>query len=199
MRSRSSLLLKIHFILMLFFMSSYSYAQSMGVPPPVKDFPEIKLMPTSVDKTLQLIRYARNPRIVYTEELKTLLLEGLKNINDSKQDELIASTCSALAIVELGLGNQDQAIKYITQAETYIPKINERMALSLLSDLTRIYNRSGDLEKTLYYYDKTEALTKDKPQYVIQRVFALRNRANIDLRTGNFDKLKSNYELAIKL
>ncbi|MFD0942087.1 sensor histidine kinase [Pedobacter boryungensis] len=180
-------------------MSTILPAQTPGSPPPLKDISEIKLMPASIDKVTQLVRYCRNPKMVYSDELKVLLEESLQYTREAKRDELTVSLLSVTALVELGLGNQENAVKYIKQAETYLGQLPERAVVNVLSDLTRVYTRIGDNEKSSFYNDKLEAFTKDKPQFIIPRVLNLRNRANLDLKAGNNEKLKPTYELALKL
>lgn len=199
MRSKSSYIIKIAILLLLFLASNFADAQTMGPAPAPKDISEIKQMPASADKIIQLIRYARNPRVVYNDEVKRLIEEAIQAAQDLKKDELIVGLISTKAIIELGLGNQDAAIAYIKKAETYLPKLNDAQAASLYGDLARIYNRTGNTEKAIFYFDKIDALTKDKPLLILQRVLNLRNRTNLDVRSGNYDKVKSNYELAIRL
>ncbi|RZK55549.1 MAG: hypothetical protein EOO91_13920 [Pedobacter sp.] len=199
MRSKSSHIISLAFVILLFLCNIFTNAQTIGPAPAPKDISEIKQMPASADKIMQLIRYARNPRIVYNDEIKRLLDEALQTAEELKKDDLIAGIISTKASIELGLGNQDAAIAYIKQAETYLPRLNEAQAASIYGDLARIYNRTGNTEKASLYFDKIELLTKDKPQLIFQRVINLRNRTNLELRASNYEKVKSNYELAIKL
>ena len=199
MRSKSSNTIKFAVLLLLFLASNFAIAQTMGNPPPLKDITEIKQMPASADKIIQLIRYARNPRVIYNDEVKRLIEEALQIAQDLKKDELTVGLISTKAIIELSLGNQDEAIAYIKHAETYLPKLNDSQASSLYGDLTRIYNRTGNTEKAFFYHDKVEELTRDKPLLILSRVLNLRNRTNLEVRLGNHGKVKSNYELAIKL
>lgn len=199
MRSKSSKTIRFTILLLLFLASSFANAQTIGPAPAPKDISEIKQMPASADKIIQIIRHARNPRVVYNDEIKRLLEEALQTAEELKKDDLIVGIISTKAIIELGLGNQDAAIAYIKQAETYLPKLNDAQAASLYGDLARIYNRTGNTEKAAFYFDKIELLTKDKPLLIFQRVINLRNRTNLEVRTGNYEKVKSNYELAIKL
>ncbi|TCC86678.1 hypothetical protein EZ428_23515 [Pedobacter frigiditerrae] len=199
MRSKSSYIAKYAVLILLFLASNFVNAQNMGPAPAPKDISEIKQMPASVDKIVQLIRYARNPRIVYNDEVKRLIEEALQTAQELKNDELIVGLISTKASIELGLGNQDAAITYIKQAETYAHKLKDAQAASLYGDLARIHNRIGNTEKAIFYFDKVEDLTKDKPHLIFLRVINFRNRTNLDVRTGNYDKVKSNYELAIRL
>jgi two-component system NarL family sensor kinase len=198
MRSKSSRIVK--FAILLFFLAcNFSFAQTIEPAPAPKDIAEIKKMPASADKVIQLIRHARNPRAIYNDEIKRLVEEALQTAQDLKKDDLIVGVISTKAIIELGLGNQEAAIAYIKQAETYLPKLIDAQAASLYGDLARIYNRTGNPEKASFYFDKIEALTKDKPSLLFQRIINLRNKTNLEVRAGNYEKVKSNYELAIKL
>ncbi len=199
MRSKSSIIIRLAVLLLLFLAGNFASAQTIGPAPAPRDISEIKQMPASADKIIQLIRYARNPRVIYNDEIKQLLEEALQMAQELKKDDLIVGLISTKAIIELGLGNQETAITFIKQAETYLPKLNDTQAASLYGDLARIYNRTGNTEKASFYFDKIESLTKDKPLLIFQRVINLRNRTNLDVRTGNYEKVKSNYELAIKL
>lgn len=199
MRSRTSYIVKFAILLLFLSAFNFAYAQTIGPAPAPKDISEIKQMPASADKIIQLIRHARNPRVVYNEEIKRLLEEALQTAQDLKKDDLIVGVISTKAIIELGLGNQEAAITYIKQAETYLPKLIDAQAASLYGDLSRIYNRTGDPEKASFYFEKIETLTKDKPALLFQRVINLRNKTNLEVRTGNYEKVKANYELAIKL
>lgn len=174
-------------------------AQNMRAPAPVKDLAEIKLLPESAEKIQQVVRYARDPRIIITDEVKNLIEEAYQTALKLNNDELKVATLSTKAIVELNFGNQDLAINLIKQAEGLKENLNEPQVIALYSDFTRIYNRIGDFDKIFFYYDRLEELTKNKPQFIIQRVFNLRNRTNIELRLGNVEKVKSNYLLAINL
>lgn len=191
--------LKFSIVLVFILMSNILVAQTPGASPPPKDISEIKFMPASVDKVNQLIRYCRNPRMNYSSDLKNLLEESLQYTRDTKRDELTVSLLSVTALVELGLGNQENAVKFIKEAESYLDQLPERAVVNLLSDLTRVYSRINDTEKSKIYNDKLEAFTKNKPQFIIPRVLNLRNRVNLDLKAGNNEKVKSNYELALKL
>jgi two-component system NarL family sensor kinase len=184
---------------MLFFINNYLFAQNYFNQPPAKDLTEIKQMPASAEKIEQVLRYARNPRIVYNDGIRELIEEAIQTTNLIKRDDLKAALIATSAIIELNLGNQTDAIKYIKQAETFLPKLNDLQTAILYSDFTRIYNRIGDLTQTIIYHEKLEAFTKDKPQLIIQRILNLRNRSNIDFRYGNKEKVKLNYELALKL
>ena len=184
---------------MFFFISNITFAQNNANPTPVKNITEIKQMLASADKIIQLIRYARNPRVVYNDEVKQLIDEALETAHDLKKDDLITALIATKAIIELGLGNKEDAIIYIKQAETYLPKLNDVQTTNLYNDLTRIYRRTGDIEKAIFYYDKIEAITKDKPLLIIPRILNLRNRTNLEVRSGNSSKVISNYMLAIKL
>jgi len=191
--------LKFSILLMFILMSTILSAQTPGSPPPVKDISEIKLMSPSIDKVNQLVRYCRNPKMIYSDDLKNLLEESLRYTQEAKRDELTVSLLSVTALAELGLGNQENAIKYIKQAEAFLGQLPERAVVNVLSDLTRVYTRIGDVEKSMVYNEKLEAFTKDKPQFIIPRVLNLRNRINIDLKAGNSEKVKSNYEIVLKL
>ncbi len=181
-------------------MSFVTRAQMMGnAPPPLKDISEIKALLPSIDKSVQIIRYARHPKMIYSNDLSVLLDEALQFATMSNKDDLVVGLLSTKAIVDLGLGKQENAISSIKQAETYLSKLDNAQAVSLLTDLSRVYNRVGDLEKTYLYYDKIEAATKDKPQFIIQRVLNLRNRSNRESRSGNFEAVKTNFQLALKL
>lgn len=199
MRSISFLLLLFSLLIWCFFTSLFSHAQNTTAPPPIKDLAEIKQMPSSQEKLSQLIRYARSPRTIYTNEIKDLLNEALQYAKTLNRDDLTASMYGAKAIAELNLGDLDAAINSAKQAESFLSKLPDGLALTALSDLSRIYGRRGDAEKSLVYFDKIEAFTKDKPQFIIARILNLRNRTNLEVRNGNPNKVLSNYELALNL
>lgn len=198
MRSIASPLFKLSLFTWCIFASIFCCAQGTA-PPPVKDLAEIKQLPASQEKVSQLIRYARSPRTIYSNEIKNLLEEALVYTKTIARDDLTASVLGAKSIVELGLGNQDLAITDAKQAETYISKLPDGLALTILSDLSRIYGRSGDDENSKIYFDKIEAFTKEKPQFIIARILNLRNRTNLEVRNGNTEKVLTNYELALNL
>lgn len=199
MRFKPSLLTTILLLLFIWCTAQLAVAQGIGAPPPIKDMAELKQMPASADKTMHLLRYARHPKTVYSDDLKTLLEEALQNAKDLKRDDLIANTLATLAITELGQGHQELALSFMKQAETYQPKLPDQLVVSQLSDFSRIYTRMGDQEKMILYYDKIEAFTKDKPQFYIPRILNFRNRSNLELRNGNYEKVKQNYEMALQL
>ncbi|TKC07987.1 hypothetical protein FA048_12540 [Pedobacter polaris] len=199
MRSKSFRIFKLLILLIFFSISNVAIAQNPGGRPPIKDLSEIKQMPASADKIIHLVRYARNPSMIYSDELKVEIEEVLQWAKDQKIDDQIANLTATRAIIELGLGNQELAVSYIKQAEEFLPKINDFQAVSIVSDLTRIYSRISNFEKAILYFDKMEALTKDKPQFILPRIAHLKNRINIDIRTGNTAKLKANYNIILKL
>lgn len=187
--------------LLLFWVACPSYwamAQDR-MPPPAKDIAEIRQLYPSTEKTMYLLRYVRNPKTIYTEELKNLLEEALQHSKNSAREDLVASVLATQAITELGLGNRAQALTLIQQAESYLPKLPEQLIMSVLNDLSRVYSRIEDPEKSIYYYNKIEAFTKDKPQYIIPRVFNLRNRSNFEIRRGNPAKAKEYLQMALSL
>ena len=180
-------------------LSNITYAQQIGNAPPIKDITELKVMPLSMDKVIQVTRYARHPRMIYSDELKTLLNEGQVYAQNQQKEDLVAHIIATKAIIELGLGNTQQAVKYLDQVETYFPKLSELQMVNVLTDFTRVYSRIGEFEKTNFYYDKIEALVNDKPQFIFQRVINLRNRTNLAVRNHDVEKVKANYQLALKL
>jgi two-component system NarL family sensor kinase len=179
--------------------SNTLYGQQIGIPSPIKDIAELKVMPISLDKVMHVTRYARHPRMIYSEELKTLLDEIQTYANSINKDDLLANIIATKAIVELGLGNNAQALKYLDQVEGYFPKLSESQMVAILQDFIRINTRIGNFEKTNQYYDKLEAIVKDKPQFIFQRVINLRNRTNLAVRSRDFQKVDANYQLALKL
>ena len=199
MRSIPFSILKSSLFLLLILIGNLAAAQTMGSPPPVKEMSELKVMPNSMDKIMHVTRYARSPSTIYTPELKTLLDECYQYALDQKKEDMVSNILATKAIVELTNGSSELAETYIKQAESYLPKLSERQIIGLYSDFTRIYTRLGDLEKTDLYYDKTEALTKDKPQFLMPRIINLRNRTNLAVRNRDLAKVKANYAIALKL
>ncbi len=199
MRSIPVSIIKLSLLLLLILISNLAGAQTMGSPPPIKEMSELKAMPISMDKIMHVTRYARSPTTIYTPELKTLLDEGYQYALDQKKEDMVSNILATKAIVELTNGSSELAETYIKQAESYLPKLSERQIIGLYSDFTRIYTRLGDFEKTNLYYDKTEALTKDKPQFLMPRIINLRNRTNLAVRNRDFAKVKANYAIALKL
>lgn len=199
MRSISIKPLKLLTLLILLLISNLSFAQNAGIAPPIKDLSEIKQMTASPDKIMHFVRYARNPRMIYSDDVKIINEDLLTYAKDQKKDDQLAILLATKAIIELGLGNQEQAVIYIKQAEVFLPKLTDMQAVGIVSDLTRIYSRIGNIQQAIIYYDKMEALTKDKPQFIIQRLAHLKNRINIDIRTGKTDRIKESYEVVLKL
>lgn len=199
MRSISSLLSVFSLFIWCLIASIFAHGQNISQAPPIKNLAEIKQMPISQEKIGQLIRYARSPRTIYTTEIKTLLDEAISYAKSSKKDDLLANLLGTKAIVELNLGNLDAALTLAKQAETFFDTLPDGLALTTLSDLSRIYGRRGDDANSMVYFDKIEAYTKDKPQFIIARILNLRNRTNLEVRNGNIAKVATNYSLALNL
>lgn len=198
MRFKPTLLSWVLLLLFWACLSHWAMAQDR-MPPPAKDITEIRQLYPSAEKTMQLLRYVRNPKTIYTEELKKLLEEALQHSKNSAREDLVASVLTTQAITELGLGNRTQAIALIEQAESYLPKLPEQLVMSILNDLSRVYSRIEDTEKSIFYYNKIESFAKDKPQFITPRVFNLRNRSNFEIRNGNPEKAKEYLQLALNL
>lgn len=173
--------------------------QQHSVSATIASLGEIKAMPASKEKVTQLMRYARSPQVIYTNELKHLMEDALNYISEENKPESVAPVITVLSIIEINLGNVKEAQLQAKKAEVYLPKLSGRYAVGLASDLTRIYTRSGDLDKAMFYNGKLESLTKDQPEFIIPRVLNLRNRINLELRKGENKNLQPIYKLALKL
>lgn len=173
-------------------------AQPQSITPP-KSLAEIKSMSPSKEKIGHLMRHVKSPQVIYTNELKQLLQEALNFLQQEDRPEAIAPVISAIALAELNTGDEESALAYIEKAETYLPKLTGRFAMGLLSDISRVYNRTNNTEKSILYFNKIESFTKTNPEFIIPRVLNLRNWSNLEIRLGNHAKMQSNYDLALKL
>lgn len=173
--------------------------QQHSVSATIASLSEIKAMPPSKEKVTQLMRYARSPQVIYTNELKYLMAEALAYLSAENKPESVAPVITAISIIEINLGNIEEAKLQAKRAEVYLPKLSGKYAVGLASDLTRIYTRAGDWDKAMFYNGKLESLTKDQPEFIIPRVLNLRNRINLELRKGENKNLQPVYQLALKL
>ncbi|RZJ78921.1 MAG: hypothetical protein EOO47_12360 [Flavobacterium sp.] len=198
MHLKSSVLYLLRTFFLLALICCGFLAKSQNSTPP-KSLAEIKAMSPSKEKVTSIMRYAKSPQAVYTAELKRLLQEALQFLSEEDRPEAIAPVISAIALAELNTGDEESAITYIKRAETYLPKLSGRFTMGLLSDISRVYNRTNNTEKIVLYFNKIENFTKENPEFIIPRVLNLRNWSNLEIRLGNHNKMLSNYDLALKL
>ena len=184
---------------MVLLISISGFAQNSGTPPPLKDFTEIKEMALSDEKINQFISYTRNPQSIFTEEVKSIAESLLAYARQQKKIDHIALLLATKGIFELTAGNQEMAQAYAEQAEAYLSNLNDAKAVALIFDITRIYSRTRNFEKAIFYYDKMEEITKNKPQFLAQRIAGLKNRINIQLVSGDKTNIVANYKAVLKI